>query len=464
MPRVSLNGVFTATKGRSVQTRYNLLTQVKREVSERLQSSFHKSVVRNLLNDREAEQEQRLWDVEVKIGRRSTYQLHPLTSVTQVFDDTDGKLLILGAPGAGKTTTLLQLAIELIDRAQKDDKQPIPLLLNFSSWTDDKPTLADWLLAELQSKYGVSVDIGKQWIDRQQLLPLLDGLDELDLNRQARCIQAINRRLEGYKPPKHLVICTRLEQYKSCNAWLRLNGAVYLRPLTDAQIQQYLISARSRELWESIKTDSDLLALAKTPLLLCMMALAYEEILINSWRRLTSKRERYLYLLNAYIRRMLGRKSDRQWYRTGKEPRPEQTRYWLIWLAKRMKDENQTEFFIKSINHSWLQTPTQKWIHRLGVGLIFGVIAAIIGGLLGSLLLGIISALIAGIIGVLIPSIPGIENFSVRLILWWNGYIPWNYARFLNYATEKLFLQRIDGHYRFIHELLRDHFAQMPLN
>ncbi|MBD2184658.1 hypothetical protein H6S82_05975 [Planktothrix sp. FACHB-1355] len=37
----------------------------------------------------------------------------------------------------------------------------------------------------------------------------------------------------------------------------------------------------------------------------------------------------------------------------------------------------------------------------------------------------------------------------------------WNYAKFLNYASERLFLQRIGGRYRFIHDLLREHFAQM---
>ncbi|MCY7272686.1 MAG: hypothetical protein LH702_02795 [Phormidesmis sp. CAN_BIN44] len=41
--------------------------------------------------------------------------------------------------------------------------------------------------------------------------------------------------------------------------------------------------------------------------------------------------------------------------------------------------------------------------------------------------------------------------------------IPWNYARFLNYATDRMFLQRVGGRYRFIHKLLQDHFAKMEL-
>jgi hypothetical protein len=54
-----------------------------------------------------------------------------------------------------------------------------------------------------------------------------------------------------------------------------------------------------------------------------------------------------------------------------------------------------------------------------------------------------------------------IQHFSLRLILYFKGYIPWNYARFLDYCTERMLLQRVGGRYRFIHKLLQDHFAQM---
>lgn len=54
-----------------------------------------------------------------------------------------------------------------------------------------------------------------------------------------------------------------------------------------------------------------------------------------------------------------------------------------------------------------------------------------------------------------------IQHLALRITLWQSGYINWNYARFLNYCTERLFLQRVGGRYRFIHKLLQDHFAQM---
>ena len=39
-------------------------------------------------------------------------------------------LLILGAPGSGKTTMLLELTRQLLERARKNDDQPIPIVFN----------------------------------------------------------------------------------------------------------------------------------------------------------------------------------------------------------------------------------------------------------------------------------------------------------------------------------------------
>jgi len=42
-----------------------------------------------------------------------------------------------------------------------------------------------------------------------------------------------------------------------------------------------------------------------------------------------------------------------------------------------------------------------------------------------------------------------VQHCILRLILYRTGSIPWNYARFLNYATERMFLQRIGGRRAF---------------
>ena len=65
-----------------------------------------------------------------------------------IAPEINGKLLILGNPGSGKTTTMLDLAKVLIDRATAQPDLPIPVLFNLSGWKDDR-LIRDWLTARV---------------------------------------------------------------------------------------------------------------------------------------------------------------------------------------------------------------------------------------------------------------------------------------------------------------------------
>ncbi|MBD2179410.1 NACHT domain-containing protein [Pseudanabaena sp. FACHB-1998] len=56
-----------------------------------------------------------------------------------------------------------------------------------------------------------------------------------------------------------------------------------------------------------------------------------------------------------------------------------------------------------------------------------------------------------------------IQHLSLRLVLFFNNLIPWNYAHFLDYCYDLLLLQRVRGRYRFIHESLQEHFSNIKL-
>jgi TIR domain-containing protein len=347
--------------GRALRNRRDLLDEVKSEAAGRLAQSLHTGTL-NVLKEQQPEQVTRRWDTDVKIPDQQPASLTPDVGIVHAFDDeaVAGRLLILGAPGSGKTTTLLELAQELINRAEADVAEPLPVLCNLSSWRDDGQALAGWLVDHLKVKYGVRKDNGNEWLSERLLVPLLDGLDEVAPEHQERCVQAINQFQEDYRP-RQIVVCCRLAQYENYQTKLHLNGAIHLLPLTDDQIQQYLVHARCADLWQSIRADPESVELARSPLLLRIMTVAYGNTSAHDWQRLTSASERQAHLFDTYIKRLL---SDDG---TGRRYSKTQTVHWLTWLARRMKEHAQAEFLIEQLQPAWLESAAQRWLYRVGV-------------------------------------------------------------------------------------------------
>jgi predicted NACHT family NTPase len=166
---------------------------------------------------------------------QSPTALPPGTIITKLFDEHGGALLILGAPGTGKTTLLLELAQGLLERAERDENCPIPVIFNLSSWALRRQPFAEWLVSELNERSDVPKKIAQRWVESELVLPLLDGLDEVAPNHRRECAQAINnfRRDHGLLP---IAVCSRIADYEALATKLRLRHAVLVEPLTRGQV------------------------------------------------------------------------------------------------------------------------------------------------------------------------------------------------------------------------------------
>src|ERR1700682_1265718 len=116
--------------------------------------------------------------------------------ILNIFERANGRLLILGEPGTGKTNLLMELAESLIAKARTDKTDPIPIVFSLPRWTlGDRPrTLADWLIDDLAdvAQYGLSRSTAGVLVRQNRITPLLDGLDEVAEERRAACVEAIH--------------------------------------------------------------------------------------------------------------------------------------------------------------------------------------------------------------------------------------------------------------------------------
>jgi DNA polymerase III delta prime subunit len=300
--------------------------------------------------------------------------------ILDIFDELGRALLILGVPGSGKTITLLELARDLIARAEGDPSQSCPVVINLSTWNRPRETLFDWLIDEIRDKYQIPAKFTRTWLEENRLSLLLDGLDEVRPVNRSACVKAINTFARDCGLPG-VVVTSRLEEYSQLPVRLELHGAILLKPLTDSQISLYLARAGSKlaALQAALQDDPVLKNQAQFPLMLSIMSMAYSlapqglpvQALAGQESDDIETRRRYLF--ETYIDAMLTRKG------TAPQSYPRQkTLSWLSWLARRMTQHGQTVFLIEGMQPDWLPSRRQRSCYLLSFSLIFGFLASLI--------------------------------------------------------------------------------------
>jgi hypothetical protein len=296
--------------------------------------------------------------------------------VLQMFLRTGGGLLILGAAGGGKTTLLLELADGLLERAESDAGQPVPVVASLATWTGQRQQLDQWLAGELAESYRIPAAAAADWASQGDLVLLLDGLDEVAGRHRDSCAAAINRFLRD-RPFARLAVCCRTETARALATELALPQTVELQPAGRAQVDSYL--ARLETTWTPLADIRTALAAdprLRVPLLLKAAALAKRggtppardadrggrRLHAPQWPQeiaeifapepLAGTRQAPLdpaAIWDAYLARMLGQHS----LAPGADYPEASARGSLAWLAVRLRDTGKTEFLL---DHLALET------------------------------------------------------------------------------------------------------------
>ncbi|MFC4118746.1 NACHT domain-containing protein [Nonomuraea zeae] len=248
-------------------------------------------------------------------------RLRPEAEIVSAFDDLRGSMLLVGAPGAGKTTELHRLALALAERAEAEPAEPVPLVLSLAShsgsrgaaWRrrrlpmpslrtlrqvirrplarlsrsaerDARPRPAEpppltaedltaWIARAARARYKVPAGVTKRWLADGAVVLLLDGLDEIPPEAREVMVGLVSELHANDAAPSVVVTC-RSGEYAELTARLRLEGAVRIESLTIEEVRAYADAGDERfdALRALLRQDSDLGALVTTPLWLQIAA------------------------------------------------------------------------------------------------------------------------------------------------------------------------------------------------
>ncbi|WDV55331.1 NACHT domain-containing protein [Streptomyces coeruleorubidus] len=205
------------------------------------------------------------------------------------------RLVVTGDAGAGKTLLVLDLLLGLLTHPNRTETDPVPVRLSLAGWDTDCP-FQDWLTDQIHRQFrdrGLTAADASALVDQHRILPVLDGLDEMDTDatplahrRAARALQQLN----AYQAPTGsapVILTCRTDPYEQLAALdvrMREAARIQIAPVAPAQAAAYLTARSTRPsrwvpLLDTLTTapDGPLARALSTPWRLNLAAVAYEE-------------------------------------------------------------------------------------------------------------------------------------------------------------------------------------------
>jgi NACHT domain len=177
-----------------------------------------------------------------------------LRSVRGLFAGLEnGRLVILGQPGAGKTVLAIELVLQLLQDQASDPVQAagkrVPVRLGAATWVPGQD-LGQWIAQRLVLDYRIPAAAAAQLAAGHHVLPVLDGLDEMDPDplshagptRALALLRELNAHGHLGCPAPVVVTCRagRYEQIQAAGPALQADQVITIGDLDTACVADYL--------------------------------------------------------------------------------------------------------------------------------------------------------------------------------------------------------------------------------
>ena len=341
-----------------------------------------------------------------------TVQAGGLTDLLGVFGGmASGRIVILGAPGSGKSAAAILLLLDLLDyrRQMGPDERahvPVPVLFTLRGWDPNAQPVEDWLTRELTKTYPFLVAYGptvtKELISSDRLAFFLDGLDELPQALRAPALEALSKQATF-----QVLVLSRSKEMVDAVGGGRLVGAAALElvPIPASVAADYLTRTQCHPLpgrWQQLvdhlrsQPDSVVSAALSSPLMVTLVRDNYRaggnpaELLDAS--RLVTAADVEDHLLDRVLPAAYAQHPGQAPPRYSLDAA---TRA-LAFIAARMNQD-------KTRDLAWWKVPC--WAPAapptIATGLLFGIVFGLVFGLARGPVLGLAGALVAMLLEVL---------------------------------------------------------------
>jgi predicted NACHT family NTPase len=194
------------------------------------------------------------------------------------------KLIVLGKPGAGKTTFLKHLALQCNQGMFMPNLIPIFLNLKYFSEASNSPPLLEYI-GQVFSECGVTTEQIQEVFLRKSVLLLLDGLDEIKNEHYERVLNEIRNLSRIYYDNYFILTCriaAKEYSYDVLDKFTEVELADFDQEQIELFISQWFAAKNNKnikvkEVLKALEKNYRLSQLAVTPLLLTLICLVFEE-------------------------------------------------------------------------------------------------------------------------------------------------------------------------------------------
>ena len=209
------------------------------------------------------------------LGRISQERVPGLEAVKQY-----SKLMLLGKPGAGKTTFLKYLAIQCILGEFQANQVPIFITLKDFAETEQRPSLLEYIYGEFYGYGFTDAAVTEKILSEGKAFVLLDGLDEVRETDASRVLQEVHNFVAKFHSNHFVITCRIATREYMFEQFTEVEVADF----DDEQIHTFATKwfavkdpSKSNKFIQKILASSPIRELATNPLLLTLLCLMFEE-------------------------------------------------------------------------------------------------------------------------------------------------------------------------------------------